>query len=563
MPSVTSWTRLEPHPSSPGMPGFAARVGDPLWLLARQWQLGEFTGTDGGSPVRADLVADTGPLTRWAPGPPDGAPGAALDAALPLDAVVEAEVADGASAVLDLDDRTAAVLGLDLLERLGAIADPGTALRTGLLSAYRLPRPDADASPEVRRRADLLRRRVPDGRALLAAVRAAAAAGDPSTALPGLDRGEPATVSAARTAVAAWLAAHDGACGPAGAAPPAWRTSALNHAFAVAAPTAGSGERVLATDGFDGGGIDWWALDAWPGATLGAAADGGATTTCLTVVPTPVGAPGLPAPRFWELESGDVNLDAVSAAPEDLARLLLMEFALVHGGDFYAVPLPVPVGSVTAVRSLTVVTTFGDIVDVPSVADVDATRGRSPFRLFEPSLPDGSGAGWLVVLPTSVGALAGAPLEEVLLTRDETANVAWAVERVVPGADGRGTERAEALHRAAGSPAEPDDAAEPAEPGQRYQLVTPVPTAWVPLLPAASGGRSVLRVTGAPAGALLATGDELYAERLSRAGALVRRVVRRARAADGRVVTWVARTSSPGRGESSSGLAFDALASTP
>jgi hypothetical protein len=78
-----------------------------------------------------------------------------------------------------------------------------------------------------------------------------------------------------------------------------------------------------------------------------------------------------------------------------------------------------------------------------------------------------------------------------------------------------------------------------------------------------SGGRPVLRVAGAPVGTLLATGDELHAERLSRAGALVRRVVRRARAADGRVVTWTARTSSPGRSESSSGLVFDSLESTP
>uniref|UniRef100_A0AAU2AF56 Uncharacterized protein n=1 Tax=Streptomyces sp. NBC_00093 TaxID=2975649 RepID=A0AAU2AF56_9ACTN len=563
MPSVTSWTRLEPHPSSPGMPGFAARVGDPLWLLARQWQLGELTGTDGGSPVRADLVADTAPLTRWAPRLPDGTPGAALDVALPLDAVVEAP--GEATAIPDLDDRTAAVLGLDLLERLGAVAGPGTPLRAGLLSAHRLPTPDADASPEVRRRAELLRRRVPDGRTLLAAVRAAAAAGDASTALPGLDRGDPGAVSAARTA-AAWLSSHDGvpgAGGPAHAAPPAWRTSALDYAFTVAAPTLGGGERVLAADGFGGGGIDWWALDARPDATLGAAGDGGATTTSLAVVPTRVGAPGLPTLRFWEFESGDVNLDVVSAAPEDLARLLLVEFAMVHGGDFYAVPLPVPVGSVTAVRTLTVLTTFGDTVDVPPAADVDAMRGRSPFRLFEPSLPDGSGAGWLVVLPTSVGALAGSPLEEVLLTRDETANAAWAVERVVPGADGRGTGRAEALHRAAGPPAEPDDDPEPAAPAQRYRLVTPVPATWVPLLPASSGGRPVLRVTGAPAGTLLATGDELHAECLSRAGALLRRVVRRARAADGRVVTWVARTSSPGRGESGSGLVFDSLESAP
>ena len=563
MASVTSWTRLEPHPSSPDLPGFAARVGDPLWLLARQWQLGELTGVDGGSPVRTDLTADTAPLTRWLPRPPDGTPGSALDVALPLEVLVEAEV-PGA-----VDDRAAAVAGADLLARLGRL---GQVLRSALVSAHPLPKPDTSAAPGVRRRAELLRRRVPDGRSMLTAVRAAAMAGDASTALPGLRRGDAAAVAAARAAAGDWLAAHDGPDGPggsgglggpAGTAPPAWRAGALDHAFAVAAPGPGGTERVLVADAFGGGEVDWWAVDGAPAETLGAATDPRVSTLEVSVIPTRVGAPGLPAPRFWELESGDVNLEAVSAAPEDLGRLLFMEFALVHGNDFYAVPLPVAVGSVTSVRSLNVTTTFGDKVPVRSAVDVDAEAGRRPFRLFRPSIPGGS-ADWLVVLPTAVGALTGPPVEEVLLSRDETANVAWAVERTVPGIDGRGADRAEALHRAAAPPPEQDDDAEPAAPAQRYRLFTPVPENWLPLLPATRGpaatGRPVLRLSGpAAAGTLLTPGMELDAERLGRAGVLLRRAATRARAADGRPLTWIARRTAPGRGESSSGLRFDDL----
>ena len=41
MPSITSWTRLEPQGSEGDIAeGYAARIYDPLWLLARQWQLG-------------------------------------------------------------------------------------------------------------------------------------------------------------------------------------------------------------------------------------------------------------------------------------------------------------------------------------------------------------------------------------------------------------------------------------------------------------------------------------------------------------------------------------------
>ena len=64
MPSVMSWTRLEPYGRSIGLEGgLNAEVRDPLWMLARQWQLGEFWGEDAGTPVRVYLRTDCTPLT--------------------------------------------------------------------------------------------------------------------------------------------------------------------------------------------------------------------------------------------------------------------------------------------------------------------------------------------------------------------------------------------------------------------------------------------------------------------------------------------------------------------
>jgi hypothetical protein len=561
MPSVTSWTRLEPHPSSPQMPGFAARVADPLWLLARQWQLGELTGEDAGSPVRVDLVADTAPLTRYLPRLPDGSPGDPVDRAVPLEAVVEGERGT-VPALLGADDRTAASAGADLLAQLGGL---GSTLRAALVARYPLPAPDPDASPATRRRADLLRRRVPDGRQLLPALQRAQAAGDASSALPGLDRTDPTSVLAARTAAESWLAVTEARPLSAGQPPAAWRAERLDYEFAVAAPAGAGGEWVLAADGHPGGRLDWWSLEARPGATLGAAADPGPATVTATGLPARVGGAGLPAARFWELESGDVNLDAVSAAPEDLGRLLFMEFAVVYGSDFFAVPLELDVGSVTVVQSLTVLTTFGETVAVPPADQADAAAGRPPFRLFQPSVADGGRTDaepWLLVLPTVLGGLAGPPVEEVVFSRDEMANLAWAVERIVPGVDGRGMDRAAALYRAAPQPT--IHTGEPQPPAQRYRLVTPVPANWLPMRPATSGAigadRPVLRLSGpAPTGTLLAPGAELHAERLDRAGIRLSRRFERARAADGRPLSWVSRRTGVGRGASSSGLRFDDL----
>ena len=53
--------------------GMAARLHDPLWLLARQWQVGEFQAEDGGTPVVARWRGTVSPLTRYhlGPIPPD------------------------------------------------------------------------------------------------------------------------------------------------------------------------------------------------------------------------------------------------------------------------------------------------------------------------------------------------------------------------------------------------------------------------------------------------------------------------------------------------------------
>ena len=61
------WTRLEPQSvSGDPTPGLEARLHDPLWLLARQWQLGELSGDDAGSPIIASISSVDVPLNRYA-----------------------------------------------------------------------------------------------------------------------------------------------------------------------------------------------------------------------------------------------------------------------------------------------------------------------------------------------------------------------------------------------------------------------------------------------------------------------------------------------------------------
>ncbi len=69
MPFIRTWNRLEPLPRHKELSdGLEARLADPLWMLGRQWQFGEFKGSDGGTPVLARFEADRAELQRYQAG---------------------------------------------------------------------------------------------------------------------------------------------------------------------------------------------------------------------------------------------------------------------------------------------------------------------------------------------------------------------------------------------------------------------------------------------------------------------------------------------------------------
>src|SRR6476646_5566216 len=86
-PTMVLWNRLEGRPRTHDFDrALAAEVRDALWMITRQWQMGELRGDDAGSPVTVQMQVDRQPLTRVQRG--DGAV-APVDPAVPLEAAVE------------------------------------------------------------------------------------------------------------------------------------------------------------------------------------------------------------------------------------------------------------------------------------------------------------------------------------------------------------------------------------------------------------------------------------------------------------------------------------------
>jgi hypothetical protein len=579
--SITSWTRLEPKCADADIGATtSARLFDPLWLMTRQWQLGEFQGEDTGSPVQARVRATNAALTRCYFGELSASNSAPLYDPMraPLEALVErrrmraADAKDGRGLTLAVE------AGLHFLRMLELNATTKK-YRTAFLTKYtmqQLPAQTTDIADDASARfVQMMVGRAPDARLLASDFRHP---GTPQIEFDPLLQIAAADVPAVRQIATAWLAWYDGLFSePSSPADDAWTPSRLEYAFSVATRLSPQSQDALtfSASEFDGGRLDWSSFDVNNKFNIDTTGDRTFVALNERTVPSPVSFRGAPAPRFWEMEDANIAYGLLTAGPTDLAHLLMIEYANTYGNDWYVVPLTVPVGSVTRVDSLVVTDTFGV---------------RSLLRpIGDPALPKPYFSMWqsanmryagdqisdvvsnIFLLPPTIGrSIDATPLEDVLFMRDEMANLAWGIERNVEGA----TEVPVDL--ANGSA--PTVASSPITPGAppRYLLSTAVPGNWIPLLPVQLDDRGKLvsrlkrgtvlqpdgsnKVHSAYSEALNASSNLLlYDEEIPREGVHITRRRRMTRWIDGSSWVWTAFRNEVGRGEGSAGLRFDQL----
>jgi hypothetical protein len=368
MPSLTIWTRLEPRCRSADLSAaLEARTHDPLWLLARQWQFGEMQGDDGGSPILATIATLSAPLSRYASG--TGA-SVALPVGTPLEAFTEREVVRPSGTAIDY--RQSADAGLYFLRLLSA--GKVASLASAYLTQYAITAPTTTLDAPAAALAAVVAGRVPDGLRLAADLRAA----QPNLpAAPAIPTGDQHAVQTAVTAFLGWFDSVYDAPAPGGAVDPAtWVDERMEYHFSIDASATDTPCAFLA-DQYTGNPIDWPSFD-YVAKPLGAVTAAPAVVT-RTVVPAPVTFKGMPTRRYWQLEDANVDLGAIEAGPTDLARLMLREFALIYGNDWFVIPVPVAVGSITRVTSLIVTDTFGVTQTIPHYA---ATPDGGRWRMF-------------------------------------------------------------------------------------------------------------------------------------------------------------------------------------
>ena len=300
----------------------------------------------------------------------------------------------------------------------------------------------------------------------------------------------------------------------------------------------------------------------------------------------------MPNTRWWAFEDHATNFGDIDASTTDLAKLLFIEFALVYSNDWFVIPCTMPSGALAQVQGLAVTNVFGDRLWIEAADQgADSAWGRwSIFTINVRNAPAGSAAAdtTLLLLPTLASAQAGPTQEEVFLVRDEVANMAWGVEKTVALASGISRPGAEVAKQTfnylqgliPGGATPPPMAA-----AVRYQAMNSVPENWIPLIPVhvPNNNREIQLQRAAmprilvgdtnppqkvqPLTALLRQGLDLtpaqtyflHEEEVPRAGARVTQYFSRSRWTQGQVFTWLRVQKQTGRGEASSGLAFDRL----
>jgi hypothetical protein len=571
LPSITSWSRLEPNVRGASQKEtLSARIYDPLWLLARQWQLGELQGDDNGTPVSARLRAECAEVSRYAPHGSTAGSVKIDPRKVPLETFVEREAVHPEPGAL-MRLRVSAEAGQQFL-RLLKRAPFGTKYHQGFITAFPLPERSAaraaDADAEALRFLDVMSGRVPDGVKLYTQLKKT-----PLPAEPAIEQSADGQAFAdARDAFLRWY--EELFSEPSEKQAEAWSSQRMEYAFSIEAPTIPP--MVLTSEYYEGD-LDWYDFDVNMGQTIGAGEDREQGVNPLPVTRTTIPAPatyrGMPASRWWEFEDASVNLGAVDAEPDDLARMLLVDFAITYGNDWFVIPIELPVGSICKINSLVVTDTFGVRTLIPSI-DQSAHPASVHWRMFR-NTGNADTPTNLFLAPTLRRTMESQPLDEVLFLRDEMANLAWGVERIAEGVSGRPLNRRDddLARQRRNEPATPAPSNEDA---LRWRLSTEVPGYWIPLIPVQiqPGQRAIRFRRGAtltqdgtrkPQPALsqiLKPGAgplDIFEEEIPREGAQVTRSYQYARWFDNSPLLWIGRRKTIGRGEGSSGLRFDVV----
>ncbi len=603
MPETTAtiWNRLESRPRSSNLDrALRCEVRDPLWMLTRQWQFGEFQAEDNGSPILTKVKYQSAPIHKYSL---RGQKAANFDADFPLEATIEKQVVD-----LDLSLRIemgrywfrllrgtlSSTLAKNIIKEFKANKD---------LHFVLPPEDDDDAqynaaqilsnSKQLNLLSTVANGRLIDGGHLYEYL----TTGSNKKASDLISSSNAQVNDLGKTFIEWFNSVY---AQPDGPKDTAWHPSHMEYQFDVSVSDENLNGKVLHTEEYYHGRLDWYNFDFAgqkdkPHNTLGQGIKkSDFSRDELTMLPTEVNFPGMPNARWWQIEDGTVNFGNLKPDTTDISKLIVSEFGLIYGNDWMMVPLSVESGSLSQVDHIEVTDVFGQRTIVKHVNENTPDEFWSFFQVYDRDNDDNKQNERSLLLPPVVHhTLEGPPLEQIKLARDEMANMVWAVETIVPNELGEGMDGHEAaMHLQAfykNLAGEEDIVLFENKSEWKYNLASTVPENWIPFIPvklkdpnlnlSLNKTRQIQLQRAAmprvlsnfptrrirPRTSILKEGMDsqtvkpfyLFEEEVPRSGAIISLNWQRTRWYNGKTVVWQGRKKTNGRGESYSNLRFD------
>jgi hypothetical protein len=418
--------------------GIAVKIGDPLWYLCRQWQISEFEGEDAGSPIDVDLVYNLRSLRSFKLRNDDGkiisdSESQSIESQ-PLEKLIEQEW-------LKIDWKVSAQIGQEFEKQIYAnIADQALALE--YVEKFRIEIPFRFPNEKQKRNADentrkfvsFMNGRVVNGTTILSGLNF----DDNSLTLMPLLSDELLQIlpedklSLIAKHLVKWCNAMN--IKKNSESSKSWRNEQLDYHFRIDAGEDNDiEEKTLLAPEYRSGNLDWFTFNAYPDLSV---SDKWLEYTSKNLLPTPINIMGI-SRRWWEFEDANIDFGHIETGKLDIAKALLMGYAMVYGDDWFSIPLSVPVSNLAKINSLIVSDVFGQTESIKPINCGDSQDPMQKFKLFTltpvetTSESSESDRPVLFVPPVLRQIQESNPLEEVRFLKDEWSNMFWCIENTV------------------------------------------------------------------------------------------------------------------------------------
>jgi len=491
--------------------GLPMPTADPLWMLGRQWQFGEFQGEDNGSVVNAKVFYKSKLLNQTFSVKGDGTADQkdllhqtiddVADAnriELPTEAVAEcthiplgtkAEAEEWSSKLRRINWRNRVRIGQQL-ERYLEKHPEHPVFKEVLRQSFPIERKENDRLDEKTVRfVKLMQGKVPDGGEILYQFYTGKIQNTLSNTVIKFRDYEPFLER-----LRAWY--DDLFLQPQQQLEdnPVWQPQQLLHKFGIADSESGNDKLALSAPDYQSGDLDWYSFDRMTADSQIEFPED--QLQSQERLPVNISFSGMPNKRLFTFEDNRMDFANLEANLADLTTLMLTEFALVSSNDWFIIPLELPLGTATWIERLEVKDSFGIETTIQNDAKTGPFLSEKPLEVWDVfKVRDERKADFdlqehfLYLAPVAPYKQESEPLEEVLFMRDEYANMVWGVEKTIMGSMGNPINGFD-YHRTF-NPELPEGIAinVSGHPDYRLSNATTVPYNWIPYVPRHEKGK--------------------------------------------------------------------------